>query len=348
MPAYPYVNFAPLLPQFGHEIASFQHHMFPQLVWTNVSRLNYVFNVEKVKTIVLRRTGVTDMPGLEEEVECIQTPVVVPHYCKNLTAEAKAVRMEISRRKSVPKAPIITSRMSTPSHPLASALSQSLSVVTAPMALFTHAREDSSDIEIVVKNLHTLQPHLQKHRVKDKPSADNGRHRKHAHKRTAQQFAAHASSSPSPDASSPAKTLHSSSRSRSHSSSSLFIPSSLPSLVSSHGFYLCSDSSDSPKPPPSLSSSSRACSSLSTHSILESSSVRGSRKKLTKAYWYTGLHCVEVAGGIAKMASQDAIGLNKAEHFTFAFGPDCPYNERTLGTGNPRQSAASVSLCLPS
>ena len=113
MPAYLYVNFGPLLSQFGHEITSFQHHMFPQLVWTNVGRLSYVFNVEKVKMIVLGRMGVTDMPGLEEEVECIQKPLVVPHYHKNLTAEAKAVCMEISWHKSVSKAPIIVSRMST-------------------------------------------------------------------------------------------------------------------------------------------------------------------------------------------------------------------------------------------
>jgi hypothetical protein len=70
--------------------------MFPQLVWTNVGHLDHGFNVEKVKTIVLRCTGVTDMPGLEEEVERIQKLLVVPHYCKNLAAKTKAVRMEIS------------------------------------------------------------------------------------------------------------------------------------------------------------------------------------------------------------------------------------------------------------
>jgi len=69
MPAYPYVNFEPLLPRFGHAITAIQHHVFPQLVWTSVGRLNHVFNVEKVKTIILRRKGVTKMPGLNEEVE---------------------------------------------------------------------------------------------------------------------------------------------------------------------------------------------------------------------------------------------------------------------------------------
>jgi len=62
------------------------------------------------------------MPGLEEEVEHIQKLLVVPHYCKNSTAEAKTVCMEISQYKSVPKAPIIASRMSTLFHLLASSL----------------------------------------------------------------------------------------------------------------------------------------------------------------------------------------------------------------------------------
>lgn len=41
------------------------------------------------------------------------------------------------------------------------------------------------------------------------------------------------------------------------------------------------------------------------------------------------------------MASRDAIGLNKAEWFTFAFGPDCPYNERTFQDAEKKWRLAS-------
>jgi hypothetical protein len=80
MPAYPYINFEPLLPRFGPNINAIQHHVFPQLVWTSVGRLNHIFNVEKVKTIILRRKGVTKMPGLNEEVERVQKPLLPPHF----------------------------------------------------------------------------------------------------------------------------------------------------------------------------------------------------------------------------------------------------------------------------
>ena len=53
MPAYPYVNFQPLLPRICHVIITIQHHVFPQVVWTSVGHLNHVFNVEGVKTIIL-------------------------------------------------------------------------------------------------------------------------------------------------------------------------------------------------------------------------------------------------------------------------------------------------------
>jgi hypothetical protein len=80
MPAYPFVNFEPLLPWFGRDISAFQQYVFPQLVWTSVGRLSHCFNVEKMKTIILRCKGVTDMPGLDEEVGHIQKPPVAPHF----------------------------------------------------------------------------------------------------------------------------------------------------------------------------------------------------------------------------------------------------------------------------
>lgn len=54
-----------------------------------------------------------------------------------------------------------------------------------------------------------------------------------------------------------------------------------------------------------------------------------------------GLHCVEVAAGIAKMASCETAGLNKAERFAFAFGADCPYNERTFQDAEKQWRLAS-------
>ena len=98
MPVYPFVNFEPLLSRFGRDISAFQHHVFPQLVWTNVGRLDHFFNVEKVRTIILRRKGVTDMPGLDEEVGRVQKPPLPPHFRTNLVAEKKAVRAEITPR----------------------------------------------------------------------------------------------------------------------------------------------------------------------------------------------------------------------------------------------------------
>lgn len=80
MPAYPYVNFEPHLPRFGHNITAFQHHIFLQLIWTSVSQLNHIFNVEKVKTIILCHKGVMNMPRLDEEVDHIQKLLIAPHY----------------------------------------------------------------------------------------------------------------------------------------------------------------------------------------------------------------------------------------------------------------------------
>ena len=67
-----YIDFEPHLSWFGHNITAFQHHVFPQLIWTSVGWLNHVFNVEKVKTIILCCKGVMDIPGLDEEVDCVQ------------------------------------------------------------------------------------------------------------------------------------------------------------------------------------------------------------------------------------------------------------------------------------
>jgi hypothetical protein len=77
--------------EVSREITVFQHHVFLQLVWTSVGWLNHVFNVEKVKTIILHCKGVTYMPGLDEEVDHIQKPLLSPHYQKNFTAEKKAI-----------------------------------------------------------------------------------------------------------------------------------------------------------------------------------------------------------------------------------------------------------------
>jgi hypothetical protein len=53
------------------------------------------------------------------------------------------------------------------------------------------------------------------------------------------------------------------------------------------------------------------------------------------------LHCIEVAAGIAKMASPEAARLVKAERFAFAFGPERKYNERTFQDAERRWRAAS-------
>lgn len=74
-------------------------------------------------------------------------------------------------------------------------------------------------------------------------------------------------------------------------------------------------------------------------------SVHVAKKRPKKVYWHTGLHCLEVAAGIAKMASYEVRGLNKAEQFTFAFGPDCKYSEHTFQDMETQWCLASHKDC---
>jgi hypothetical protein len=108
MPAYPYINFEPHLSWFGHNITAIQHHVFLQLMWTSFSWLNHIFNVEKVKITILHCKGVTDMPGLDEEVAHVQKPLIAPHYQNNFTAEKKAIHIELFKHKSLLKMPDIS------------------------------------------------------------------------------------------------------------------------------------------------------------------------------------------------------------------------------------------------
>jgi hypothetical protein len=43
------------------------------------------------------------MPGLDEEVDRVQKPLIAPHYQNNFTAEKKAICIELSRCKSLLK-----------------------------------------------------------------------------------------------------------------------------------------------------------------------------------------------------------------------------------------------------
>jgi hypothetical protein len=191
MPAYPYVNFEPLLPRFGHDITAFQHHLFPQLVWTTVGCLNHVFNVEKVKTIILRRKGVLEMPGLDEEVDRVQKPLLPPHFRTNFVAEKKVVRIELSRLKSLQKAHVSTVRPNR---------SPNLSSWSTPTADSASAIPDSdglSDVEIESTPSASSSSLRPSRDLQDRPepNIEARRYHKHSRKSTAQRFAAHDSSS---------------------------------------------------------------------------------------------------------------------------------------------------------
>ena len=341
MPAYPYINFEPLLPRFGRDITALQHYAFPQLIWTSVGRLDHVFNVEKTKTIVLRRKGVKDVLGLDEEVERILRPSVAPHFRNNFVAERKAVRTEISRRRSLQKAPLLTVR---PARNLA--LSDSWSSAFTTVSASSPSHYDSSDFEIdrPASSLHKRQDVFGLHArqsagkvsapqafssTRSSPisisdssqgscspelSFEMTRHSKHARTSTAQRFAAHSSPAPSsptllPDSSSPNLSPLPSPTFTSFGPS---VPLPIPTY---------SASSDQPPTSPCAHSDS------SQHAP---ATARKTEKARRRAYWYAGLHCVEVADGFAKMGSREIAGLKKAERFAFAFGSDRPYNERTF------------------
>lgn len=314
MPAYPYINFEPHLPRFGHNITAFQHHVFPQLVWTSVARLNHVFNVEKVKTIILRRKGVTDMPGLDEEVNRVQKPLAAPHYRNNLVAEKRAVRNELSRRKSLLKVP---------------------SVSNPKVDRRLTDSDGFSDVEIVhptssASTASSGPPHQNQGR---RESTEATRYSKHARRSTGQRFAAHASS---PPPSSPVSVSEISCRQRSNSPSPLLVASSSSSSspVVMHLPLLARSRSVSLEQP---STRTRTTSSSSS----QHPDAHAAKKRPKKVYWHTDLHCLEVAAGIAKMASHEVKGLNKAERFTFAFGSDRKYSERTFQDAETQWRLAS-------
>ena len=320
MPAYPYVNFAPLLSRFGRDITAFQHHVFPQLVWTSVGRLDHIFNVEKVRTVILRRKGVTDMPGLEEEVGRVQKPLAAPHYRSNFVAEKKAMRTELSRRKSLQ---IPTSKKER--HLTAASSSPSL---TAAPASASPQSDSSSDVEILEPTASASTSSFgSSHKHQDRPEPPIERYNKHARKCTAQRFAAQASS---PTPSSPISVSEISWRQPSNS---------LPPVVT----HLTLPVGSSPEQSPIMVSPPLTCTSTTSPSSsqLPAVSVHVAKKRLSKVYWYTGLHCIEVAAGIAKMASPEAAGLSKAERFAFAFGTDRKYSERTFQDAQKQWSLAS-------
>lgn len=324
------------------------------------------------------------MPGLEEEVDRVLKPPAAPHYRKNFTAETKAVRMEISRHKSLQMASISTAK--TPRRPVASSSPWS-PAVSAPALPHSNS---SSDVEFVEPNSsngahrpshnkleakrhgkRTRQPtaqHPAVHTSSPRPSSpisasdfswrgsspelsiETTRHNKHARNSTAQHFPPHSSPFPS----SPISLSDSSWCDPSPLSASLSISSSSATHV-----YLPARSRSVSLEQSSMPSSSSAPLSACTQSTSSKrsqhppASVREIKKRSSKVYWYTGLHCVEVVDGVAKMASCEATGLTKAERFAFAFGPDRPYNERTfqdaekqwrLATPEDREDAIQLGL----
>lgn len=84
------------------------------------------------------------MPGLNEEVERVQKPLLPPHFRTNFIAEKKAVRLELSRRNSLQKAPVSTVRPNRDLTP-----SGSWPSPTAVSALTAPYNSDLSDVEIV-------------------------------------------------------------------------------------------------------------------------------------------------------------------------------------------------------
>jgi hypothetical protein len=322
MPAYPYINFEPHLSWFGRNITAFQHHVFPQLVWTSVGRLNHVFNVEKVKTIILRRKGVTDMPGFDEEVDRVQKPLITPHYRNNFTAEKKAVRIELSRRKSLLEVPDVSN---------------------SKVDRYLMDGDNFSDVWIVEPTSSASTASLgppYKNRGRREPT-EATRYSKHARRSTGQRFAAHASS---PPLSSPVSVLEISCRQRSNSPSPLLVASSSSSSsVVTYPPLPARSRSVSPEESPVMISLplTRTRTTSSSSSQHPDVSVHVTEKRPRKVYWHTGLHCLEVAAGIAKMASLEVRGLNKAERFTFAFGPNCRYCERTFQDAEKQWRLAS-------
>ena len=355
MPAYPYVNFEPLLPRFGRDITALQHYAFPQLIWTSVGRLDHVFKVEKTKVIILRRKGVKDVLGLDEEVERILRPPVAPHFRNNFVAERKAVRTEISRRSSLQKAPLSTVKLTRNLAPSDSWLS---AFTTATASSPSHNDGSGFEINRAASPLHKHQdvsmPRIRAkrhgscaHRLAGKvfapqafsstPSSpisisdssqggrspelsfETTRHSKHARTSTAQRFAAHSSPAPSSPASRP--------DSLSPNLSPLPSPT-FTSFAPSVPLPLPTYSASSEQPPTLPRAHIR--SAPSDPSQRAPATARKTKKAHKRAYWYAGLHCVEVADGFAKMGSREVAGLKKAERFAFAFGSDRPYNERTF------------------
>ena len=142
-------------------------------------------------------------------------------------------------------------------------------------------------------------------------------HSKHAHTSTAQHFAVHSSPAPSshtllPDSSFPSLSL-------------LLLPIFTLfglSVPLPHPTY----SASSEQPP--TSPCAQIYSAPSDPSQCAPVTARKTKKAHKRAYWYAGLHCVELADGFTKMGSHEVVGLKKAEQFTFTFWSDCPYNKQ--------------------
>ena len=253
------------------------------------------------------------MPGLDEEVERMQKPLLPPHFRTNFVAEKKAVCIELSRRKSLQKVLVSTVRPNR---------SLTLSSWSAPTAVSASTIPDSdglSDVEIVGSILSASSSSLQD---RPEPNIEAGRYRKHSRRSTAQRFAAHDSSS---TPSSPVSVSEISWCPRSDSPLSLPTSSRSSPVVTSLPVRSRPVSIELSQPPlPHIRTT------VSSTSSQHPSTSGTAKKQPSKAHWHTGLHCVEVAAGIAKMASSEAAGLVKAERFVFAFGPDRRYSERTF------------------
>jgi hypothetical protein len=139
MPDFPWVKPEEFIHRCGSDIVAIDHHTAIGR-WVEPGRLDIVYKVSNNDTLIFRRRGVCDMPGIDEGIDGTH-PTPHQHFFKAISSQRTAVRQE---KKARERAQEVTREASLfPSmapHPLSS-----LSYHSTPAA---DGDRSSSDIEV--------------------------------------------------------------------------------------------------------------------------------------------------------------------------------------------------------
>jgi hypothetical protein len=347
MPDFPWVKPEEFIHRCGSDIIAIDHRTTIGR-WVELGRLDIVYKVSNNETLVFRRRGVCDMPGIDEGIDGTHPPPP-PHFFKAISSQRTAVRQEKKARER----PQEVTREASPFLPMAPRPLSLLSYHSTPEKKARERpqevmREASPFLPMAPRPLSSLSYHstpaagsdcgssdIEVSEVMDHRDLMQSAHGSSSssvvkvHKNMNNTLAKQGHNSPSP--------IHTHSYNRSSSSnfsrstSPVTIHSS-PPLMSSRSLYAMDR--DTPSSPslsfpessastfPEQSDNDAYSSPPSSLPSLPPPSPSGclSKSRPKKDLpWHHGLYCVDVIDGFEQMGSQSLKGLSKAERFKIAF-----------------------------